>query len=370
MIKRGENMLSLCMIVKNEEQNLPRCLKSVKHFVDEMIIVDTGSEDNTAEIAKSFGADVYCFEWNGSFSEARNFSMERAKGDWILIMDADDEMYPYAPEKIRELITDTDADAYFFETISYLGEKPGQDVIRNMNIRLIRNRRGYFFSGAIHEQIYGNILAINPQAKIVNKDMTVYHYGYLEKNIAAANKRARNIAMLEEEMETQPKSNFTLFNLGSEYCAQGDAEKALSFFEQAYKSFNPDEGYSTHLIMKMACCYIDLCRFEEAIRLCSEGLAYYPEFTDILYIKGLAYDAWGKKALALDCFKKCCERGEAPGYLNVIIGAGSCLPCFMLGRIYYEWEEYEQAEDVLTRAFVQRPAGAKRLKCSSKPGAP
>lgn len=241
------------MIVKNEEHNLLRCLNSVKNLVDEMIIVDTGSTDGTVEIAKSFGAEVHHFEWTGSFSDARNFSMKRAKGDWILIMDADDEMYPYEPSEIRALIDDTDADAYFFETISYLGEKPGNDIFKNMNIRLLRNRRGYFFSGAIHEQIYSNIIAINPQAKIVNKDMIVYHYGYLKKSIIAGNKRSRNIGLLEKELEKNPESNYSLYNLGSEYCAQDEAEKALVLFEKVYENFNPDEGYSTHLILKMAC---------------------------------------------------------------------------------------------------------------------
>ena len=88
-----KNEVSLCMIVKNEEYYLPRCLSSVNNIVDEVIIVDTGSTDKTVEIAKSFGAKVYFFPWNNNFSEARNESLKYASKEWILILDADDELY-------------------------------------------------------------------------------------------------------------------------------------------------------------------------------------------------------------------------------------------------------------------------------------
>jgi glycosyltransferase involved in cell wall biosynthesis len=339
------------MIVKNEENNLARCLESVKNIVDEMIVVDTGSEDGTVEIARQFGARVFFFEWNGSFSDARNFSLKQANGDWILIMDADDEMHPYKPEEIRKLITDTDADAYFFETISYIGDAPGGEVVKNMNIRLIKNHQGYFFSNPIHEQIFGTIMALNPEAKIVNQNMIVYHYGYLNQNIAGGNKRQRNIALLQRELEESPECGFTLFNLGSEYCALNDAETALVYFEKAYENFKPDEGYSSHLILKMVCCYIELHRFEEALTFCAKGLNHYPGFTDLEYLKGLAYDTWGKKALALKSFQQCCQWGEAPVYLNVIIGTGTYRPCLMAGNIYYEWELFDEAAKSLENAY-------------------
>ena len=83
--------ISLCMIVKNEEEKLPTCLDCIKDLVDEMIIVDTGSTDKTIEIAKSYGAKVYNFEWTGSFSDARNYSFEQATCDFIYTADADEK---------------------------------------------------------------------------------------------------------------------------------------------------------------------------------------------------------------------------------------------------------------------------------------
>ena len=97
--------LSLCMIVKNEEETLPQCLEPVKDVFDQIVVVDTGSEDNTVEIAKNYGAEVHYFPWIDDFSAARNESLKHATGDWIFWLDADDRMERQEALKLRELIT-------------------------------------------------------------------------------------------------------------------------------------------------------------------------------------------------------------------------------------------------------------------------
>lgn len=350
--------LSLCMIVKDEENNLPRCLDSVKDIVDEMIIADTGSSDSTVKIAESYGAKVYHFPWNGNFSDARNFSLKFASGDWIMIMDADDQLEESGKQGVLDLIKSGDADAYFFETISYIGDKPGFDTIKNMNLRLMKNGKGYFYSNPIHEQIYCNIKAVNPSAKIVNKDIKVYHYGYLNKNIIEHKKRARNIALLEKELENKPGYPFALFNLGSEYYAMGDNIKAIDYFEQVYRNFNPLEGFSSHLLLKMVNCYISLGRYEDALKVSDEGLLHYPGFTDLEYMKGTVQNASGKYIQAIEHFKKCCEMGEAPNYLNVLIGAGTFRPCYFLGDIYFNFEDYSSSVKYYKNCFMHNPGFA------------
>ncbi|RPI67925.1 MAG: glycosyltransferase family 2 protein, partial [Geobacteraceae bacterium] len=93
--------VSLCMIVKNEQSHLARCLRSVKPLVDEMIVVDTGSSDRTQDIAKIFGAKVFEFPWNNDFSKARNFSLSKAAGNWILVLDADETISVKDDEEFR-----------------------------------------------------------------------------------------------------------------------------------------------------------------------------------------------------------------------------------------------------------------------------
>ncbi|HIE56022.1 MAG TPA: glycosyltransferase family 2 protein, partial [Chromatiaceae bacterium] len=109
--------ISLCMIVKNEEENLPHSLESVKSLVDEMVIVDTGSSDRTLEIAEAYGAKIYTFKWRNDFSSARNFSIEHASCPWILILDADEQISPRDHDNIKDLIRNRGKEVFGFELI-------------------------------------------------------------------------------------------------------------------------------------------------------------------------------------------------------------------------------------------------------------
>ena len=108
----NHHTISACMIVKNEEKLLPTCLKSIKDYVDEIVIVDTGSTDQTVSIAESFGARVYHHPWENNFSKHRNQSFSYAKGDWIFYIDADEELLPGSGDALRAaILTDEDVDA-------------------------------------------------------------------------------------------------------------------------------------------------------------------------------------------------------------------------------------------------------------------
>jgi glycosyltransferase involved in cell wall biosynthesis len=105
--------LSVCLIVKNESQHLSRCLASVKPYADEIIVVDTGSQDNTPDIAREYGAKLSYFAWGDDFSAARNYSISQACGEWIFIIDADEELIVNNPNFLGEIQKDEDAIAYF-----------------------------------------------------------------------------------------------------------------------------------------------------------------------------------------------------------------------------------------------------------------
>lgn len=164
--KENNNMsLSLCMIVKNEENTLERCLESVKDIVDEMIIIDTGSTDDTIKVAEKYGAKIFFYKWDNSFSNARNYSLSKASKDWILIMDADDELKNEDKDKVIKLINceNNKFNAYFGETLSYSGDYAGDNISSNINIRFIKNGKGYKFIGDIHEQIISGSEDANKQ---------------------------------------------------------------------------------------------------------------------------------------------------------------------------------------------------------------
>lgn len=343
--------ISLCMIVKNEEDNLRRCLDSVKDIVDEMIIVDTGSTDSTVDIAKSFGAKVHYFPWNNNFSDARNYSMKFATCDWILLMDGDDELEEQDRQSVLDLVNKNEAEAYFFQTICYIGDEPGLEASNNLNVRLVRNHMGYFFSNPIHEQIFSNIKAITPSAKILNVPIRIYHYGYLNKNVVKHDKRNRNIHILQKELELYPDYPFTLFNLGNEYFALRDYKKAIEYYARSYSKFDPDQGFSSKLVLKMANCLLYLGRYDDASKLIDDGLKFYPGFTDLEHLRALSYFWRHKYSHSIIHLNRCIEMGEAPIHLNMIIGAGSYRSYLLLGEIYYELEDYDAAGEYYLKAL-------------------
>ena len=152
--------LSLCMIVKDEEEMLPRCLAAVAPAVDEIVIVDTGSTDRTIEIARAHNATVIEKPWTGSFSEARNASFDAATGDWIIYLDADEVLVADDVQRLKALTGRTWREAFYVVETSYTGELGDGAAMTNNALRVFRNRPNYRFEGRLHEQIAHNLPAV------------------------------------------------------------------------------------------------------------------------------------------------------------------------------------------------------------------
>jgi glycosyltransferase involved in cell wall biosynthesis len=160
------------MMVKNEEENLPRCLNSVKDVAEEIVIVDTGSTDKTIEIAESFGAKVVLFPWNGIACDPRNKSIENATGKWLFMLDADQELSPELQKELKEILPIVDKDSEY-QTITVL-ERSHHDngVSTRMRMpRIARNRPDYRFVGEVHE-------VADYKEKFYNTKNYMEHYGY------------------------------------------------------------------------------------------------------------------------------------------------------------------------------------------------
>ena len=203
--------LSLCMIVRDEEEMLPGCLAPLRDVVDEIVVVDTGSTDATVEIAESFGARVVHFPWNGSFADARNVSIDAATGDWIMYLDADEHTEPADAPQLRELLHRTWREGFYLVETNYTGGEGSGAAMTHMALRLWRNRPEYRFSGRVHEQKTHNMPTYLPE-RWEHTGIRVRHYGYLNQRIRAREKSQRNIALLEQEAREQP-SPFNDFNL-------------------------------------------------------------------------------------------------------------------------------------------------------------
>src|SRR5919202_2851051 len=185
-------ILSLCTIVKNERINLPRCLASVKHYVDEMIVVDTGSEDGTPEIAAKHGAKVRYFEWCDDFAAARNYAISQAYGDWILMPDADEELFIESEVFLDQITSQPDVIAY------EIALTEANDLSRTPAylIRLFRNLPDLKYIGRFHEQLRYHNQCLNTNQIGYLENVKILHYGYTKEQLLQKN-LIRNIPILE-----------------------------------------------------------------------------------------------------------------------------------------------------------------------------
>ncbi len=341
--------LSVCMIVKNEAKNIATCLKSILSIADEIIVVDTGSIDATKSIAKEYGAKLYDFEWIDDFSKARNFSIDKATGDWILILDGDDELEVKDAQKLSELINSEDAgDIYIFNTICYVGDRVGSDKIMNVNLRLFRNWPEFRYQGRIHE----SIMTQNPQVRMRTSDITIYHYGYLNDFVKDQNKRERNMRILEEQIKDAPENPYFLFCMGNEYFALSNYDKALEYFLSAYQRCNIQDVYVPKLMIRIIMAYQGLGRFSDALKYIEDALSYYPQYTDAEFIRGGIYHKSGNYIKAMKSFQRCLDLGEPPSMLNFIIGVGTYRAYYALGSVLHQMGDLEEALKSYNQAIL------------------
>ena len=350
--------VSLCMIVKNEEGNLARCLCSVRDFIDEIIIVDTGSTDGTVKIAKSFGATIYHYKWNNSFADARNYSLLKATKQWILIMDADDEFEREDKEKLLS-ITDNKivgSDLYCGKTLCYSGDMPDNNsVLINLNVRLIRNHVGYKYEGRVHEQIVLEEENPNDTYPIVATDIRFHHYGYLTSSITEKDKHKRNIALIEMELEDNSENAFMLFNMGNEYFAMQEVARSLDFYMRSLNNADFSQCYSSVLLIRIVMCNETLHRDAEAFKFVNLGLQYYPALTDFEFLKATALLRQKKIEAAIHSYKKCIKMGSPAANVNSILGVGTFKPHYALSTIYSKLGDYDKAVWHCRKALQYNP---------------
>lgn len=220
--------LSACLIVKNEQAHLDRCLASIEGLCDEIVVVDTGSTDGTVEIAKKYGAKVGHFDWCDDFSAARNASLDLATGNWALWIDADEELTPESHNAIREALIRPHFGGYFVKIVNLMDDDSDANQYVHTPVRLFRLAPEIRFAGRIHEQVlqafeeYGYLAATLSNA-------TLRHYGYRPSVMVEKDKLARTIGMLEKEVKENPRDPFHWFNLANAYSVgrrPSDAEVA------------------------------------------------------------------------------------------------------------------------------------------------
>jgi tetratricopeptide (TPR) repeat protein len=349
--------LSLCMIVKNEEEMLPGCLEPLRGVVDEMIVVDTGSTDRTVEIAESFGARVVHFPWNGSFSDARNASIEAASGDWLMYLDADEHMEATDARMLRGLLGRTWREGFYLVETNYTGGSEAGSAVTHMALRIWRNRSQYRFSGRIHEQKTHTMPTYLPE-RFETTRIRVRHYGYLNQRIASKDKSRRNIELLEQEAR-EARTPFTDYNLGSEYLVVRESAEARTHLDRAWEALREQGvgsvGYAPLLISRVARARREVGDHAAAITAVDEGLAAFPDHTDLVLEAAVSARSRGDLAGAAALAERCLEMGDAPAEYAATMGSGTFLALAFLAEIRAQQGDRAASEELYRRCLREHP---------------
>lgn len=352
-----QGTISLCMIVKNEEEYLDGCLSAAAAFVDEMVIVDTGSTDRTKEIAASHGARVFDFEWTGSFSEARNETLRHATGDWVLWLDADEFLVVDDGPQLRALARRTWVEGFHIIETHALGD--GSDgQASHAPMRLFQRRETTRWEHPVHEQVVWTAPLWLPERRQYST-VRVNHYGYMAHVVDDRDKRARNLELLHAQVE-QERSAFVCFNIGTEYAAMGSWPEAQRWFDEALELGQQEPGWDERgwtplLVQRLIVCRHALGDLDGAIRLADQGLEWWPEYTDLVYERALCHRAAGRWQSAADDARRALAMGDAPARYVSIDGKGSFQAEGLLGTALVQLGERESARAHLEAAVRSAP---------------
>ncbi|MEJ6949874.1 glycosyltransferase [Natronospora cellulosivora (SeqCode)] len=292
--------LSLCMIAKNEANNISRCINSALKFVDEIIVIDTGSCDNTGEIALSLGAKVFWEEWENDFSKARNSSLEKASSDWILFMDCDEELNEETAISLHDYLEDDLYEAYFLKVKNIMGNNEDMTFPA---VRLFKNREDYRFTGKIHEQIVNPIISKYGQNKIGYANIEIKHYGYDSSLVNIERKINRNLEILKDYPE-ENKDGFYFFNLATEFLRLNKNEKALENFLIALDKTSPERYYGPVLVKKAMTTLINMKKYQDAVLRLQYYQSIYKDFADLYFLESFAHKNCGRYTEGLKCMEK------------------------------------------------------------------
>ncbi|KNF09651.1 glycosyltransferases involved in cell wall biogenesis [Gottschalkia purinilytica] len=327
--------LSLCMIVKDEEENIVECLDRALKVVDEAIIVDTGSIDKTRKLLlEKYSEDdrvkIIDYEWENDFSKARNKSLQYAMGDWILVLDADERIFCNR-NSLEKLLLENKEVVYSIPIYNIYG-KDNFTVSTSM-IRLYKNDNP-IYKGAIHEQIF-----INGKQYLggtIDKDICkIYHYGYDNGIFEAKNKSKRNMDIIKSEIEKDPKDPFNWYNKAIMEMIDGNFNSALNDFIKAHNLCNGiRKAYHNDLLIRMIQCMMMLKRYKDTISFIKTLLKdeCINKMPDIYYYLGMCYKERKKYKKAIENFKKAIEIGD---YYEGIskYGTGSFLSLIEWGEV-------------------------------------
>jgi glycosyltransferase involved in cell wall biosynthesis len=339
--------ISLCMIVKNEEDFIAHCLESVREVVDEIVVVDTGSEDATPEIVLRFGAKIIEHEWRDDFSEARNVSLSHATSQWILFLDADEVLEYESARRLPHLLLQVKPSHFGCFFCIYNVKEDGMVSGRHYNVRLFRRWEGVRFVGSIHEQVF-------PMGPFVYSGMNIYHFGYDLNPERMREKNERNVYLLTHALEGRGDDPVVHYHLANLYLLRGEYEQAMVHAHRGLEltAKVKRENYLYLAILQVLIeVYYQRSEWDAAEEWCERALEIRDDFIDALYSLARVYikkNSYRKALLTYYRFlerKRLIDADPARGFFY------RCLTSWGkeaevhndLGGIFYEHGNWERA---------------------------
>lgn len=291
--------ISVCIIAKNEQQNIARCLTSVIPFSNEIIVVDTGSTDDTVAIAESFGAKIFHYPWTNDFAAARNFSLAQASEEWILVIDCDEEVDADSQPLFPNLSHEPYGEGFGVSILNIIDNIPSYE---NVSPRFFKNLPHIRYKGTIHENLVDTRTNLPPQNSFLTSKLKLIHYGYDSDPILQSTKTKRNLDLLLAIPEVERDAMYYL-HLGAEYIRLQDFTTASQVFEQGFDLADWTEPYFPSLAHKLVDSLFHNQKYIQAINYIILLLHTFPDFKCLYFLKGachLSLNEYDKALQALE----------------------------------------------------------------------
>lgn len=321
--KSDARTISLCMIVRNEEQALPHSLGSVADIVDEIIVVDTGSTDRTIDIAKSYGAKVFSFTWIDDFAAARNYSFSKATQTFIMWLDADDRLLPEDRQRLAELKKNLDLSVDSYTMPYHLQtDKDGKVISSLRRNRLVRRDRGFRWIGPVHEYLQVG-------GQIRHSDVAITHQkekAYTDRNLRIYRNR---------EQKGEQFSPRDLYYFGNELKDHLHYEEAVVKYEAFLDGGKGWVEDNIQACQKMATCYYQLGMREEALRALFRSFFYDVPRAAVCCQIGAMHVDYGDYRAAISWYERAAACKEAQTQMAMVDhSASTWLPHLQLCVCY------------------------------------
>ncbi|QDT40357.1 SPBc2 prophage-derived glycosyltransferase SunS [Gimesia alba] len=355
--------LSLCMIVRDNEDTIGPCLESIKPWVDEIIIVDTGSKDRTPDICREYGARMFEFPWCDDFSAARNESIKHALGKWIFWMDSDDTITEECGRKLKELAAQDHPDHLlgFIMQVHCPGPEGDVSMTAVDHVKLFRNYPDLRFEHRIHEQI---IPAIRRRGGDVSwTDLYVVHSGSDHSVEGRKRKLERDYRLLELDNTERPNHPFVLFNLGMTYADDEKYPEAIKYLKQCLDVSHPSESQVRKAYALLVNALSQNEQHLEAWDYCCQGLTHFPGDKELLFRQAMLHHHFGRLIDAEKTYLRVLNEQTDRHFTSIDVGLCGYKTRHNLAVVYDDMGKHEQAEEQWRLIIKEIPNYTTAWKC-------